>query len=73
MKDIKGLQYLGLLSQIGLNLSLPLVTGVYFGAYMDKRFSTGSVFLFLGTIIGVLSGVTGVYRIIAFEVKKKGQ
>ena len=70
MKDYKGFQYLALLTQIGFNMALPLIGGVYVGAYIDNRFSTGSVFLFLGVILGVFSGVAGIYRLISSEFIK---
>ncbi|WP_041424250.1 AtpZ/AtpI family protein [Thermosediminibacter oceani] len=71
MKDIKILQYAVLLTQIGLNIALPIMGGVYTGAYLDRRFSTGSAFLILGVILGLLSGVAGVYRLVSIEFKKK--
>ncbi|MDI3481491.1 MAG: hypothetical protein PWQ97_1146 [Tepidanaerobacteraceae bacterium] len=71
MKNLKGIQYIVVLSQIGLNIALPIVGGVYAGAYLDKRFSTGSAFLILGILLGVLSGITGVYRIVSKEFKNK--
>jgi F0F1-type ATP synthase assembly protein I len=71
MKNFKGIQYIVLLSQIGLNIALPIVGGVYAGAYLDKRFSTGSAFLIFGTIFGVFSGIASVYRILSKEFKNK--
>ncbi|WP_422447988.1 AtpZ/AtpI family protein [Thermoanaerobacterium sp. DL9XJH110] len=71
MKDLKGIQYLVFLTQIGLNMALPIVGGVYVGAYLDKRFSTGSAFLILGIVLGVFSGIAGIYRMISFELKRR--
>jgi F0F1-type ATP synthase assembly protein I len=71
MKDLKGIQYLVFLTQIGLNMALPIVGGVYVGAYLDKRFSTGSAFLILGIVLGVFSGIAGIYRMISFELNRR--
>ncbi|WP_342782578.1 AtpZ/AtpI family protein [Thermosediminibacter litoriperuensis] len=65
------MQHIALLTQIGLNIALPIVGGVYAGAYLDRRFSTGSAFLILGVILGFFSGVAGVYRLVSAEFKKK--
>jgi len=73
MKDYKGFQYLALLTQMGLNIALPLIGGVYVGAYLDNRFSKGSAFLFLGVILGVFSGIAGIYRLVSLELYKKGK
>jgi F0F1-type ATP synthase assembly protein I len=73
MKNLKGIQYLVLLTQIGLNMALPIVGGVYAGAYLDQRFSTGSAFLIFGTFLGVFSGIAGVYRLISLELRKKSK
>ncbi|HHW03923.1 MAG TPA: AtpZ/AtpI family protein [Thermoanaerobacterales bacterium] len=54
-------------------MALPIVGGVYAGAYLDQRFSTGSAFLILGTFMGVFSGIAGVYRLISIEFRKKSK
>ena len=72
MKDYKGLQYIVFVTQIGINMALPIVGGIYAGAYMDQKFSTGSAFLILGAIFGIFSGIAGVYRLISHELRKKG-
>jgi ATP synthase protein I len=71
MKHIKSFQYFVLLTQIGLNLALPIVGGVYVGAYLDKRFSSGSFFLILGLLLGVIGGISGIIRILSHDLKKK--
>jgi len=71
MRDYKGLQYVVLFTQIGINMALPIVGGIYVGAYLDQKFSTGSFFLIFGNLLGVISGVAGVYRLLSHELKKK--
>lgn len=72
MRDYKYLQYVVLVSQIGINMALPIVGGIYVGAYLDQKFSTGSAFLIFGTLLGVFSGIAGVYKLVSHELKKKG-
>ncbi|WP_083515028.1 AtpZ/AtpI family protein [Fervidicola ferrireducens] len=71
MKDIRLVQYIALLTQIGLNMALPILGGVYFGAYLDARLSSGSLFLILGVFLGALSGALSVYKLLSLEFKKK--
>jgi F0F1-type ATP synthase assembly protein I len=52
-------------------MALPILGGVYFGAYLDARLSSGSLFLILGVFLGVLSGALSVYKLLSLEFKKK--
>ncbi|WP_073257408.1 AtpZ/AtpI family protein [Caldanaerovirga acetigignens] len=71
MKDIRLVQHIALLTQIGLNMALPILGGVYFGAYLDRRLSSGSLFLILGVLLGAFSGAMSVYKLLTLEFKKK--
>ena len=71
MKDYRGLRYIVLVAQIGINLALPIAGGTYVGAYLDQKFSTGSVFLFIGTLLGIFSGIYGAYKLISHELNNK--
>ena len=71
MKGYKGLQYVAFVTQLGMNMALPIVGGIYVGAYLDQKFSTGSAFLIVGTLLGVFVGVAGIYRLIARKLSKK--
>lgn len=53
-------------------MALPIVVGIYIGAYLDQKFSTGSAFLIFGTLLGVFSGISGVYKLVSHELRKKG-
>jgi ATP synthase protein I len=71
MKHLKAFQHILLLTQIGLNIALPVGGGVYIGAFLDKKLSTGSTFMVIGILLGVFSGIAGVYRLISQELNKK--
>lgn len=62
-----------LLTQIGVSIALPIAGSVYVGAYLDKRLSTGSLFLIIGIFLGVFLGITGAYRLISIAFKNKGK
>ncbi|HHV19587.1 MAG TPA: AtpZ/AtpI family protein [Thermoanaerobacterales bacterium] len=52
-------------------MALPIVGGIFIGAYMDQKFSTGSAFLIFGALLGVFFGIAGVYKLISYELKEK--
>ncbi|MGB9812801.1 MAG: AtpZ/AtpI family protein [Thermovenabulum sp.] len=70
MKEPKSLQKIFQILQIGFNFAIPIGAGVYFGAFLDRKFKTGSLFLLLGVAIGIISGVASAYRILSEEFKK---
>ncbi|ADL13711.1 AtpZ/AtpI family protein [Acetohalobium arabaticum] len=63
-ENFKILQALALLSQIGIVIIIPVFFGVWCGNKLDKWFGTGWVFLILGVILGVLSGMWTSYKLI---------
>lgn len=71
MRDYKYFQRVLLLLQIGSSVALPIVGGIYVGAYIDNKLSTNSIFLILGFLLGALSGIFSTYRLISFELLKK--
>lgn len=73
MDKYKSFRHIVLVTQIGINIALPIVVGVYFGAFLDQKFSTGSAFLILGVVLGVFSGIAGVYRLVSCEFKNKNK
>lgn len=72
MKDFrKGLKYLVIAMQIGIDIALPIASGIYIGAYFDQKFSSGSTFLICGFLLGLGSSIAVVYRLIACQLDKK--
>ncbi|MCD6436335.1 MAG: AtpZ/AtpI family protein [Clostridiales bacterium] len=41
---------------------IPIIGGVYFGNYLDVRFGTGSLFLFVFIIIGVITAFMNLFK-----------
>ena len=53
---------LSLLSQLGIQIAIPIIAGVVGGAYMERR--TGSVLWQLGgVLLGVAAGIWGAFRL----------
>ncbi len=47
---------------LGLRFALSIFLGVYFGHWLDQRYSTTPLFLFLGLILGGVSGFWTIYK-----------
>gem|GEM_PF-2278269 len=74
MKDFKkGVKYLAIAMQIGIDIALPIASGIYIGAYLDQRFSTGSAFLICGFLLGLGSSIAVVYRLIIYQLNNKDE
>lgn len=50
------------LAGAGLQLALTLVAALYGGQWLDRRFGTAPVFLYLGVALGALGGMVALYR-----------
>ncbi|MDN5351666.1 MAG: synthase protein [Clostridiales bacterium] len=64
------LQNLALLSQVGIMMLTPIAGGVIIGRWLDDRFGTGHILLFLFLVIGVGSAFRNLY---ALSVKKSNE
>ncbi|SMP52331.1 AtpZ/AtpI family protein [Anoxynatronum buryatiense] len=70
MKRRKGsaLQNLSLISYIGIAMVVPILAGVVGGRWLDERFGTKPVFLFILIVAGVLIGARNVYQLAMKDV-----
>ncbi|MFY0544232.1 AtpZ/AtpI family protein [Brevibacillus sp. H7] len=57
-------QAVGLVSLIGVDMAVCVVSGVYLGKYIDGLLATKPWFMMLGLLVGLGVGVYSVYRII---------
>ncbi len=46
----------------GFQFAAALVGGLYGGQWLDRRFGTAPVFLYLGVALGAIGGMTALYR-----------
>ena len=59
------LESLGALAGIGFTIAIPPVAGAILGSYLDHRLNTGHLFLLLGLLLGLISGIYGAYRLVS--------
>ncbi|MBC7561281.1 MAG: AtpZ/AtpI family protein [Gemmatimonadaceae bacterium] len=46
----------------GVQFAAALIIGLYGGQWLDRRYSTAPVFLYLGVAVGAIGGMTVLYR-----------
>ena len=60
-KDMfKGLAYI---TQIGLSIVTPIILGVYFGNWLDKKLNKDMVFSIVFIIIGAMAGFLTLFKL----------
>lgn len=64
-----GLSNLVLITQLGINVLTPVFLCVLAGVWIDKRFGTDTVLIFL--ILGILAGGLSAYRIAKSTIDKE--
>ena len=57
------LQNLALVSHIGLVMIVPILGGLYFGRWLDNKFNTQPIFLFIFIILGVGSSFVNLFKV----------
>lgn len=54
---------LGALSGMGFTVAVPIALGAILGHYLDGLLHTGPLFILLGLLLGLISGIFGAYRL----------
>jgi ATP synthase protein I len=62
-------QALGLGSQLGFNIALPLIAGILAGRYLDQWLNTHGVFLIIFLLAALFVGGYNFYRVIMRNIK----
>jgi ATP synthase protein I len=57
------LNTLGALGGMGFTIAVPVALGVIAGNYLDGLFHTKPLFILLGLLLGLISGIYGAYRL----------
>lgn len=71
--DFDALKNLSLVSHIGIIMILPIIGGVYLGNYLDTRFGTGSLFLLIGVLVGVVTAFMNLFKIGIRKSRKRDE
>ncbi|HEY5006165.1 MAG TPA: AtpZ/AtpI family protein [Ktedonobacteraceae bacterium] len=54
---------LGALAGMGFTIAVPIVFFAVLGNYLDGLIHTGSLFILLGLLLGLITGTYGAYRL----------
>ena len=54
---------LGALAGMGFTIAIPIALGTYVGYLLDGHFNTKPLFILLGLLLGLISGISGAYRL----------
>jgi ATP synthase protein I len=56
---------LALVGQLGLTIAVPIALLAFLGHFLDGVAHTGYLFLLLGLLLGLISGIYGAYRLLS--------
>ncbi|MDD5568958.1 MAG: AtpZ/AtpI family protein [Candidatus Pacebacteria bacterium] len=75
MKNTKNnvLYALGLGTQLGLLIALPLVACLFAGIAVDKKLGTSPLYLIVGILLGAILTVADVYKLILPFLEKRSK
>jgi hypothetical protein len=62
---------LGLGMELGINVALPLVLGVWVGSWLDRLLGTGGLIMLVMCVVALMVGAYNFYRVVARELKWK--
>lgn len=63
-------QSLALMGQLGFIIAVPIALGSILGNYLDGLTHKGTLFLLLGLLLGLVTGIYGAYRLLAPFLKR---
>ena len=61
---------LALVFELGFIVAIPIALGAIGGNYLDGLAHTKSLYLLLGLLLGLISGIYGAYRLLAPFLKR---
>lgn len=70
-KKTKGLENIILITQVGINMVVPIIVGLYIGKKLDESFNKAPLFLFLFIIIGVITSFMSLFKLTTKDLGKK--
>jgi F0F1-type ATP synthase assembly protein I len=68
---LKDYENLGLITQIGMIMIIPIFAGLFGGKWLDEQLKTGKFFLLVGIILGVIIAFLNLYRYTMKDIKKR--
>lgn len=67
----KDLENLGLITQIGMIMILPIIGGLFLGKWLDEKLNTGNIFLLVMVILGVIIAFLNLFRYTMRDIEKR--
>lgn len=64
------LENLALISYIGISMIVPIIGGVYIGRWLDSRFNTQPIFLFVSIVTGVIVAFMNLFKVATKDIKR---
>ncbi|MDT8380241.1 MAG: AtpZ/AtpI family protein [Desulfotignum sp.] len=58
----KTIRELGYFASLGMSVALSIFIGLGVGLWLDKKFDTNPVLMFVGLIIGIVAGFSNIIR-----------
>ncbi len=59
------------LTGMGFTIAIPIAIGAIAGHYLDGLTHTGPLLLFIGLLLGLISGIVGAYRLFKSVLYKR--
>ncbi len=53
---------LGYFASLGMSVALSIFIGLFIGVWLDKKFDTGPVLMFIGLAFGIAAGFNNIIR-----------
>lgn len=70
-KDVfSATQNLALVGHVGLAMMIPIFFGIIGGHFIDEKLGTGSIFLIIGIVVGVMASFMNLYNL---AMRKSGE
>ncbi len=69
--DWKMYSNLGIISQVGLIMLLPIVAGLWVGNFVDERLGTGGIGLLVGILLGVVTAFMNLFKLAMRQSRDK--
>ena len=58
----KTMRELGYFASLGMSVALSIFIGLFIGLWLDKKFDTAPVLMFIGLAFGIAAGFTNILR-----------
>jgi ATP synthase protein I len=58
----KAIRELGYFASLGMSVALSVFIGLFIGIWIDGKFDTGPVWMFIGLAVGIAGGVNNIYK-----------